>query len=336
MRQLARPLLILCVALLPACALLPRSVTRSGSPAGEPGGCPAAAYRELDFLVGHWTVAGAGGGPPGTSSITRALGGCALQEHYRDGEGRSLSIRDPLTGEWTQDYVDHTGLTLRLRGRLGADSLLMQDSLRVTRNGIGLRSVFSWTPDEAPYRPGRGFRQRWWFSTDSGRTMRLNFDGHYTPTESRMVPPPEGKVCLERAAYRALDQFIGTWIVTGPRGHGSGTLTIQRAAGGCLLEEDFTGRDGTRAIAMLYYDRYIERWFRVAVDQRGRVTRTEGSVADGLLLMRGSIRHAAGASAVALRWGTGGDELTQVWQDLDPARAPSTLTLRRDRRLQLP
>ncbi|MBK7351855.1 MAG: hypothetical protein IPI92_18540 [Gemmatimonadetes bacterium] len=290
--------------------------------AGAAPACQAAGYRAFDFWLGRWRVVAPDGAPAGRSEITPALEGCAVLETFAGGQGRSLSAPDPGTGTWHQDHVDHAGLTLRLLGGPDGQGMRMEDSVRVIRNGPSLRSRFAWRPDG-----GGTVRQTWWFSTDGGATEQVNFDGRYLPDTTAAPPPPPPATCRERPAYRALDGMLGQWQVwQGGRAVGRATLTA--TAGDCLIEERFTGsgrHQRYQLLAFLYYDRYIQRWFRVQADVEGHWHRLGGVMHEDVLDLAGLIPDGRGTPIPAvLRWRQPApDTLRQAWMTgrtaVDPA-----------------
>jgi hypothetical protein len=203
------------------------------------------------------------------------------------------------------------GLTLRLIGERTSNSLFLRDSVRSIPQGPSLASRFSWTPHIS----GPGFRQRWWFSQDSGKTENLNFDGLYLPDTGTTSPleAPAGS-CRERPVYRALDDALGEWKVTDSNHAEIGSVTVTLQSGDCLLEERFSGRDGYRSIAFIYFDRYIARWNRVQADTRGTLARQAGRIVDGVLDVTGTISHSGTVSNARLQLRTKPNGVTQVWR----------------------
>jgi hypothetical protein len=243
--------------------------------------------------------------------------------------GRSLTVFDPGTRLWFQDYIDSQGLTLRLFGRPDADSLSMADSVRILSSGTQLASRFSWTPN----RGGVGFRQRWWLSTDSARTLKLNFDGQYSPDhDSTASQPPVPAACREREVYRALEHLIGEWEVTTSKGVRLGSAAVTHQTGGCIIQENFTGTGGYRHVAFLYLDRFVNRWFRIQVDTRGAILRQSGIVDEGGLTLDGSVGGSLGTGPIRVRWSPSGASLVQSWE-IQPQPGdwsePTVLTWRR-------
>ncbi len=289
--------------------VLPLYGSRRGE-ASDGCGTPSE-YRAIDFLHGRWYVRRPDGTRGGSSVISSELEGCATVEHFAGGEGRSLTVFDARTRLWYQDYVDVRGLTLRLIGERTRDSLLLRDSVRSIPQGPSLASRFSWTP----HADGVGFRQRWWFSQDSGKTEHLNFDGTYLPDTTTANPMPASPAsCRERPAYRALDDILGEWTVTAADNTEIGTVSVTLQSGDCLLEERFSGRDGYRSIAFIYFDRYISRWHRVQADTRGTLVRQAGQAKGGVLDLVGTLSQPQEVATVQLQVRASPNSITQIWR----------------------
>jgi hypothetical protein len=259
--------------------------------------CRATAFRHFDFWVGEWTTTRPNGLPGGESSITQVLNGCAVDERYNGGTGRSLSRYDRSSGQWFQDYVDTTGFTLRLSGGLDSAGVMrMTDSVRAIRNGPSLASIFVWTPDSS----GR-VRQVWNFSLNGGATYRVNSNLLYARVPvPPALPAPVRSVCTDRPADRVMDALLGRWRVQDQHGRRLGETSVVLGAGGCLLEESFRGPLGYRMTSFLYRDSFVGRWYRTQADNVSNTFRTAGIVSSGVLQMTG-VAPGPGSGTVPIR-----------------------------------
>jgi hypothetical protein len=83
-----------------------------------PTSCDAPAYHRLDFWIGAWDVSDPSGAYDGTNVVERALGGCAIAEHWIDARGRageSLFYVDRASGTWRQLWVTDEGTSKEKR-----------------------------------------------------------------------------------------------------------------------------------------------------------------------------------------------------------------------------
>jgi len=147
------------------------------APAARPAPCSAPEYRQFDFWLGDWDVTTADGKPAGRNTVTRPLGECVLQEHWKGlggVSGESYNIYDAASGRWHQTWVDDRGTLLRLDGGLVDGAMVLAGGDRNAR-GRTVRDRITWRPD------GDAVHQVWEQSTDAGKTWSVVFHGIYRP-----------------------------------------------------------------------------------------------------------------------------------------------------------
>ena len=137
-----------------------------------------AAYRQLDFWVGEWRVL-LRGREVGTNRIEKVVHGCAVLEHWRDGngvEGKSLFYYEPTRRQWKQVWVDPGGVKEKhLVATFEGGGVRFQGELIRGAGRIILdRTTLSPLPD------GR-VRQHIEQSEDGGTTWQSRFDAVYVP-----------------------------------------------------------------------------------------------------------------------------------------------------------
>lgn len=169
---------------IPLIALLAAVPAAAQSPAPEPAdtlatACRGDAFRQFDFWVGHWNVSTQARGTVGQNRIDRVAAGCGLREVYHAGgyNGTSLNWYDPGSGEWTQIWIDNSGLRLHLTGGVDDRGAMVLSGERVGRDGP-VTDRITWVPQ-----PDGSVRQIWDVSSDGGLTWRNVFSGHYTRVE---------------------------------------------------------------------------------------------------------------------------------------------------------
>ena len=143
---------------------------------GGPPGCVTPMHRQFDFWVGEWTVTDrAGTKTLGSSRITLEDGRCAVLEHWTSvggTTGHSINAWDPLTRQWSQDWVGSEGDVLHLRGGL-VDGRMVLEGDGLSSTGGRQRNRVTWSPE-----PDGRVRQHWETSVD-GVTWAVVFDGYY-------------------------------------------------------------------------------------------------------------------------------------------------------------
>ncbi len=150
----------------------PAAVLAQGGPASV---CTEEERRQFDFWIGIWTVTDTTGRELGMNEISPTANGCGLHEDWRGirgGEGMSLSVWQPLSGEWTQFWVGAFSV-LHLTGGLDSEGRMVLAGKRQTPDGT-LRDRIMWWPH------GDGtVRQQWDVSRDDGVSWERFFEGIY-------------------------------------------------------------------------------------------------------------------------------------------------------------
>ncbi|HET8945594.1 MAG TPA: hypothetical protein VFQ07_01315 [Candidatus Polarisedimenticolia bacterium] len=153
--------------------------SRAPAPAAQPPDCSGPEYRQFDFWAGDWEVKDAAdGSTTGTNSVTRILGGCVLQEHWRGVkglEGTSFNLYDRADAAWHQTWVDSRGGRLDIAGGLRDGRMVLEGKDRKGLRGELVRDRITWSP-----LPDGRVRQHWEQSHDQGVTWATAFDGMYS------------------------------------------------------------------------------------------------------------------------------------------------------------
>jgi ketosteroid isomerase-like protein len=138
----------------------------------QPPPCSAAAYRQFDFWLGEWDVFEEGGSTrEARATVTRAQGDCGLREQYQGsdgGGGESLSMYDPVSGEWQQTWLSSHGQIVFIHGNPKGDAMVLSGTDHRASGRRLVRGV--WKPEAA------GVRETAETSTDEGKTWTPWFD----------------------------------------------------------------------------------------------------------------------------------------------------------------
>ncbi len=131
----------------------------------------------LDFWVGRWLVAWAGGGH-GTNTVRRILDDRVIEESFDGHEGgnsflgRSLSVRNVTDGRWRQTWVNSSGVYLDFVGvELDGSIAFEREAMR---DGVALTQRMVWqdvTPDM--------FLWQWQRSEDAGTSWEVIWEINY-------------------------------------------------------------------------------------------------------------------------------------------------------------
>jgi hypothetical protein len=137
----------------------PAEVHTTGCQAGGLG----APTRQLDYLLGSWTVSGEQGPALGTASITGDLSGCLAEESYATDKGYaavSWFYFDPRYNQFFRTYIDSEGERVELRGGM-VDGRLVLAGTEPGPDGRSLQVRMTLEPVSADV-----VRQEWAVSED--------------------------------------------------------------------------------------------------------------------------------------------------------------------------
>lgn len=107
-----------------------------------------------------------------------------------------------------------------------------------------------------------------------------------------------GALACEDPAMRQFDFWVGTWSLTWGE-NGTGTNTVRRILGGCVIEESFEGQmpDGLyRGRSLSVYDPDADRWRQTWVDDRGGYLDFVGAYKDSTMILRRTTTNENGAT----------------------------------------
>ncbi len=175
----AASIVALAAALAAALVAAPAVARAQASPAAVDTTCAKPAFRRFDFMAGEWVVKDTAGRVMGRNSLTRAVGGCALHEHWAStlGErGESFTVFAPLSGEWHQLYVGSGGFVLNMSGGFEGDRLVLTGAPHPSRRDPAAKVIdrWSWQPLDSTH-----VRQVGAVSLDGGATWRPQFVAVY-------------------------------------------------------------------------------------------------------------------------------------------------------------
>lgn len=135
-------------------------------------GGDAAESRNLDFLVGNWSLTAANGQPVGSSDIVidPTLSGCLIEESFSTPKGyRAISwlYYDAIENTYFRTYVDSEGERVELRGTF-SDGVLTLTGAEPIRGAEGAQVQVTWSKTS-----DNSLQQLWQTSTDGGQSWRV-------------------------------------------------------------------------------------------------------------------------------------------------------------------
>ena len=138
------------------------------------------------------------------------------------------------------------------------------------------------------------------------------------------APAPPPKACAA-PVHRQFDFWIGRWDVFLPDGSKAGENVVESIAGGCALQESWTGRGGVTGRSLNIHDVRDGRWHQTWVDSSGERLDLSGTYRDGRMVLAsavGEVGKPGDRSVQRITWSTNPDgSVRQLWESSDDGGA---------------
>jgi hypothetical protein len=137
-----------------------------------------------------------------------------------------------------------------------------------------------------------------------------------------LLPSLAQAACAD-LAFKQFDFWLGDWNVASADGKLVGRDKVEKAYGGCVLQEHWTSVDGGTGGSLSVYDATRKLWHQTWVDSTGTLVVLEGGLKDGAMVMKGEMTgsdgkrqqdrmswtpfQAGGAGKIRQLWETSGD-----------------------------
>lgn len=117
--------------------------------------------------------------------------------------------------------------------------------------------------------------------------------------------------------YSQFDFWVGDWDVTDPTGQEQGTNQVVKILGGCVVQENWEGAQGTTGQSYNLYAKRRGVWHQTWVDSNGALLLIDGGLVDGKMVLKGETPSEDGRGTVQheISWQameTG--QVRQVWR----------------------
>lgn len=287
-----------------------------------PRPCPAMGSAEFDFWVGDWRLRRPTGELFATTIVTRELDGCVVMEDFINEVGnqaRSMSAFDAATGTWHQVYQDNFLGNWRMEGGLTEQGMTLNSDYDVfnfnTQTVQRRDAVLVWSP-----LPGGAVSQVITGTLGESDVFTL-FEARYEPVvdpiraETRVFPFCQRVI----PGYRQLDFWLGDWEVSADNGSAVGAATVFTDLNECMVQADFTGRNGFLQRSFMVYDFPSDEWYRYVADNTGGFVVVSGAWDGTSMILTGSDQTPAGRSVEVrnvIRPEAGG--VVETWERMRP------------------
>lgn len=139
--------------------------------------CEKDEFRAFDFWLGRWVVY-QNGEAVGTSSISKSLTDCGIDESWKSNAGspgKSHNFYNAKTKQWEQHWIDESGWKLDLYGGIvGENTMELKSKLQKDWDGKESLHIIRWEK-----LPLGAIIQTWKVSYDNGKTWTEIFRGQY-------------------------------------------------------------------------------------------------------------------------------------------------------------
>ena len=143
------------------------------------------------------------------------------------------------------------------------------------------------------------------------------FDGIYEPAEELdRADPAAFTLCqVVLAGFREMDFWLGSWTAVAAPGTQAGTAEVRADLNGCLLQQDFVGKNGYRSRSFLFWDFAEDRRFRTLADNTGGYLQLSGNLDGERMVLTGTDQGPDGASfQVRNTLAPEGSGVLETWQ----------------------
>ena len=116
-------------------------------------------------------------------------------------------------------------------------------------------------------------------------------------------------------SFRQFDFWVGDWNVATVDGKLVGRDRVEKAYGGCVLQEHWTSVDGGTGGSLTLYDASRKLWHQTWVDSTGTLVVLEGGLKDGRMVMTGEMTGSDGKRQQdRMSWTPKDGKIRQLWE----------------------
>ena len=128
-----------------------------------------------------------------------------------------------------------------------------------------------------------------------------------------LLPSLAQAACAD-LAFRQFDFWLGDWNVASADGKLVGRDRVEKAYGGCVIQEHWTSVDGGTGGSVSMYDMSRKLWHQTWVDSTGTLVVLEGDLKDGRMLMSGEMSQHGVRVLDRMSWTPQDGKIRQLWE----------------------
>jgi hypothetical protein len=128
-----------------------------------------------------------------------------------------------------------------------------------------------------------------------------------------LLPSLAQAACAD-LVYQQFDFWLGDWNVSAAGGKLVGRDHVEKAFGGCVVEEHWTSVDGGTGSSFSMYDASRKLWHQTWVDSSGTLVVLEGGLKDGRMVMTGTQVDNGQHWLNRMSWTPADGKIRQLWE----------------------
>ncbi len=130
-----------------------------------------------------------------------------------------------------------------------------------------------------------------------------------------LAAPSLAQAACADLAYKQFDFWLGDWNVATAEGKLVGRDHVEKAYGGCVMQEHWTSVDGGTGGSFSLYDASRKLWHQTWVDSTGTLVVLEGNLKEGRMVLSGEITTPEGKRQQdRMSWTPQGGKIRQLWE----------------------
>lgn len=139
--------------------------------------CSGEKYSQFDFWEGSWTVYNTKGNVIGTNKLVKMQSNCVMQENWvsKSGPSRGTSYNyyNKIDDTWNQVWVDNSGFSLVLKGKLIDGKMVLKSDLITSEKGNYYNQI-TWSKND-----DNSVTQLWQYVNEKDEIISEVFRGIY-------------------------------------------------------------------------------------------------------------------------------------------------------------
>lgn len=139
--------------------------------------CSGEKYTQFDFWEGNWNVYNKAGKLLGTNNIVKMQSNCVMQENWTSkvgpSRGTSYNYYNKNNDSWNQLWVDNSGFSLILKGKLIDGKMVLKSELATSKQGNYYNRI-TWSKNE-----DNSVTQVWEYLNEKDKIISEAFRGIY-------------------------------------------------------------------------------------------------------------------------------------------------------------